>query len=819
MDASVWLQIETKVRSLVKDLIEPTVLRVTDSVKQIEKLGKIQNTIVFKLEDVDSAVIKIGKKISVIDEFFKKLLEFESVQAVIESKFSRYREEVQSQLSLFLQKQVDLEENFGVFQHQREDMRNEITFAVQAINANKLELDEKIIQLKNYHKDLFDNLEHKVSIADIGIQQIKKNYDTVGSELIQTDAIAKESLRISGENSNTIKEFKQKMKLKRDRNKKDLEKIQNMAYANASEIQKNIKEVSRIESIIKNDESSFKNELIITEPLYHIIKDLAVLKELALFDLTRLEKFNNLTLSENLTRKLEEIKQKSKDIIDTPLPEKPPEPTRSMSLRSSTKKKKKKRSKLKKQIANNILQASKGLQLKKNILANLDLKNLMNPQSIDLPELKPGTEVVKVNSDDLTTKNSNSLPNPKKLPILSMEQKDLNTETKEPILKIDTVPSNPEKFIKLEAIEKSPSTSSIKLELYKQEPKLEMIEKSSSKLSFKLESPKTIIEEAVQKKLLPEIENINSNNISDRSSNNSSNYSDDSQSLIDFTPMIEKVRIDLEQDAEKMYITLMSNIQASTNSVFKIIEENKNEFNLIIAEIRSSNENQMVELKKKIVEAEMALQQTVYETTSVLAQRKRDNNDNTKQFKSIFTSLENFDKNHQKIIEKTEILSRNFELIVDYCKIWMALQNQDEIDRESISLMGYKSKKKSSVISVDKRCLSCAGQTSSVLSAFKMACLAYEPSQVIYQNRTFTRKQLLNFQTNILNGFPKYMELELSDDGREERNKTMMTSRQWRPLSVPPSRFSTITSPNIKTPDTDNLPLLNSLKHKIKINL
>ena len=75
----------------------------------------------------------------------------------------------------------------------------------------------------------------------------------------------------------------------------------------------------------------------------------------------------------------------------------------------------------------------------------------------------------------------------------------------------------------------------------------------------------------------------------------------------------------------------------------------------------------------------------------------------------------------------------------------------DEYDKKSISLIGTKEEKSErpmsptnttgshSIVQLDKNCLSCSAQSYKIISAFKMACLSYFPSNVKYHNLDFTR--------------------------------------------------------------------------------
>jgi hypothetical protein len=121
-------------------------------------------------------------------------------------------------------------------------------------------------------------------------------------------------------------------------------------------------------------------------------------------------------------------------------------------------------------------------------------------------------------------------------------------------------------------------------------------------------------------------------------------------------------------------------------------------------------------------------------------------------------------------------------------RVQNALDVQDTIDRKRIALMGCKdddttlvrshqmtpqvpraehrhptdgyqhpnqtspprNKKGPQVINVDTRCLSCSGQAPTVMTAFKMACLQYTPSQILYHGKEYDRQELLHHRETLV---------------------------------------------------------------------
>ena len=54
-------------------------------------------------------------------------------------------------------------------------------------------------------------------------------------------------------------------------------------------------------------------------------------------------------------------------------------------------------------------------------------------------------------------------------------------------------------------------------------------------------------------------------------------------------------------------------------------------------------------------------------------------------------------------------------------------------------------------VSLNKDCLACSGQSATILKAFKIACLSYKSSNIIYREEEFTRDGLIKLNGQMLN--------------------------------------------------------------------
>lgn len=126
--------------------------------------------------------------------------------------------------------------------------------------------------------------------------------------------------------------------------------------------------------------------------------------------------------------------------------------------------------------------------------------------------------------------------------------------------------------------------------------------------------------------------------------------------------------------------------------------------------------------------------------------------------------------------EQADKLAELIQSSIKTSKILYKLIAQDEIDRKTIQLSAYSENKQSckSVIrpklsvSLKPECMSCTGQGPLVYSAFKMACLNYAPSEIMYEGKNYTRQVLIEKLGEVL----------------EENQKKIMGSEKIQPIFI-----------------------------------
>ncbi|CAE7585902.1 HET-E1 [Symbiodinium natans] len=171
--------------------------------------------------------------------------------------------------------------------------------------------------------------------------------------------------------------------------------------------------------------------------------------------------------------------------------------------------------------------------------------------------------------------------------------------------------------------------------------------------------------------------------------------------------------------------------------------------------------------------------------------RKRDKTSADNELKALKKRLGGVFDNSDAVLRGIEHIYSVLQPVLESELMQCALEKQDSVDRDRISLMGVKddeltlartthtepqrprpecrvttapggmkpSKMDAShglpqaqkpVVRVDNRCVSCSGQAPLVLAAFKMACLHYAPSPIDYRGAAVERYELLDRREQLL---------------------------------------------------------------------
>ncbi|CEM14446.1 unnamed protein product [Vitrella brassicaformis CCMP3155] len=151
--------------------------------------------------------------------------------------------------------------------------------------------------------------------------------------------------------------------------------------------------------------------------------------------------------------------------------------------------------------------------------------------------------------------------------------------------------------------------------------------------------------------------------------------------------------------------------------------------------------------------------------------RKRDKANSEIELRQLKKRIGGVYDNSDAVLKGIEHIAGVMAIVLESNKVACAVSLQDDDDRRKVALMGYKeagqggpsaqqpgaapiarkgTQAAPTVISVDNRCLSCSGQSATVLAGFKMACLQYHPGPVPYSGKHYSRGELLAIRSQLI---------------------------------------------------------------------
>ena len=725
----IWFSLETRVRGLMKELLEPSVRRIIESKEITERLSKNQEVYSARLDEIELNIGKFARKSAGIDDIIKRINEFDSSIRLMEVRFGRDREEMKTDINAFGTKIINFEEYLSVFDHMKEAIRNDITNLTYALQVTKSQNEDRFQMFKDEFRDKLMDVEARCVKFEVKLGTYEKNIKSLGREigenstLIQTTAHTSEE--IIKKNKEIIKSFKHLKKNAFDQ----IEKLRALSIKQMSEAQVADKKILDI----VNNEIPVRMKLMFNDTLFHVFDDpyqkhfvAQVLKE-------KLLEIRQTDLSQEIHDALMNLLTHADEVLQMPLPEKPDNTlTRVDSSARLTRRRGKQRTIF-------VVKRESGLQQ-------------------DSPGLQ---EAVRPRGSRDPSYGSSALD---------------------------------------KIVEERPSNIFSASDMPQQEMPLEPAINYTRKSEMICLKDYDIIKDEIQlARYNTLIRNSNINLEEELANDSSFNSSVSYGPPIDYHPFIEELKNETIVMITELQAIHAQDTALVVDSIAQFKTEVDGKFNATSLAISNST----LEANKNLKELELIVNQALAECTSAITMRKRDQSDFTMEIKSLHQKAEQFENQYSILHERMDTINRSMENICEALRIINILYKQDESDRESIALMGYKETKNKSgkaVISIEKQCLSCTGQASVVLTAFKIACLAYSPSPVNYRDTIFTRKELIDIQAKILHSTRNEKTLHQNafvEEARAGRSKTASNTKIHRPLSVPSSNFT------LQTPRAD----------------
>lgn len=707
----IWFSIETKVRGLIKDVLEPTVRRVIENKEAVDRICKAQEVFSSRIDDLDSNINKYARKIMMIDDLSKKILEYDSMIRIMDMRFNRDREEIKAEVSTFSSKIINFEEYLNVFDHLKDSLRSDITNLSYSLNSARSHIEEKFEYFRSEYLEKVNSLENQIMKHEIHLSQFEKDIRTLAREVGDNSTLAQNTARTTEDLNKKAKEIRNSYKHLKKNTYDSIEKLRLLAIKTMNDSQVADR---KILELINNDVPA-KGHLMMSNTLFTVLTDPFQRSDLAKLAKNELDQIDLTILTPELKNEILSTKTKVEEILLLPLPEKT-----EMGVFSNRPERRQ----------------------------NKQRTVFVVKKEEEAPEIKPRKKTGKL------------MP---------------------PMNRIEEEDSSPRESVGSSSDLSDNKRNSIVSHVSREIRKSEIINLRDYE----------VIKDELQIARYNSLIGKDGVTIEEQEAEDSS-FNSSYGPQIDYHPIIEEAKSELFEAIEEVrfdYEIKTVEIKSSINDLQQNIANNHQ---VALEAVERSS----IEGKKNLKELEIIINQALAECTSAITSRKRDQSDFNMEIKSLIQRTEQVEAKFLKVQNRVEEIYKNFSNIIECLKILNVLCKQDESDRESIALMGYKEGKNKgqtkSIISLDKQCLTCTGQASVVITAFKIACLAYTPSSVTYKENVFSRKELLEAQEMILKNFDSEKTVQVGlilDEVRNDRCKTASNIR-FRPLSVPSSNFT-----------------------------
>jgi len=272
-----------------------------------------------------------------------------------------------------------------------------------------------------------------------------------------------------------------------------------------------------------------------------------------------------------------------------------------------------------------------------------------------------------------------------------------------------------------------------------------------------------------------------------------------------------KLRIeDLDDETAETIFKLVDDVEDLKNK----LSTSENFIQEAVAEMKSEFDKEKEVLTAKFDSTKIFLQHYVEnvqkDLEEELIKRNREKANVNLKINSLETRADKFQRNFKNNDDSFEYVSEVVNYLVQTAQINHAMETQDEIDREKLALMGYKEENESAAqtlsktmnkstsksnigdgtnpyVTLDKQCLTCSGQSSVVLKAFKIACLTYKPNLVTLSERmmkSYSRLDLINLKGNMLKYIEKIPLTKSQREGTDPEKERTKIFNQYINLSA-----------------------------------
>ena len=315
MEEEIWGKLETKVRRLVFDLLEPSINRVAEHKEIIENLRRTDESLGKKINNLEIVTEKLTKKLSLVDDFSRKIMQFDSVIKLQETTFIHDREAMKDQLESFLKQLTNAEENIAILQGQTQNQRTDLVNLSFETNNSKQQLSNRVENVREEMIQMIFVLNSKSIELNNYFAVLDKKFINFQTDFDEIDIISKKAEHYGEDNMNQLKLiFKNFAGFKKEA-KEQIDKVRQMSIQFSQTLTDQMK---NLRERVKAD-TPILTQLQISDNL-HTVLDLSNKKLLAEYEKMKYAEWELNVIPSFIEDKIYSARKRTQEAIDKPLP-------------------------------------------------------------------------------------------------------------------------------------------------------------------------------------------------------------------------------------------------------------------------------------------------------------------------------------------------------------------------------------------------------------------------------------------------------------------------------------------------------------------
>ena len=207
-----WESIELHVRTLIKNILEPTTIRTFKNDKAINSVRKALETTTLNVEKLDKLFEYLSDKIQTVDTLERRVVEINSALRLNESKDTQDRESLLNRIDSISHKFVCINDEIDYLKIQRESLRSEIHNVSRMEAQSKEHFQDQLTAISDTlnsklreNEGLFETVNEQLSSSIFAVESCK-------SQINDVDLLVHKALKCTETNQEAIKKTSQQLR-------------------------------------------------------------------------------------------------------------------------------------------------------------------------------------------------------------------------------------------------------------------------------------------------------------------------------------------------------------------------------------------------------------------------------------------------------------------------------------------------------------------------------------------------------------------------------------------------------------------------------